>query len=180
MFIYHHIKLYLLLFLAGCLEFNVYLVEQDVPGLQVYLQLYLLLVTSWQYVAVHSFYDILKGLLYLLLLRWVTCYQWYNFWPRDHSSSIAGKHFIWPIVCSPPPTSSFYQKQSPLSFWNPPTHTLWTLWWICQRLLLACHLCQLLCFYIAFVWAFVRMDMFNYKIWPWTGSLTRRARGKYM
>lgn len=80
----------------------------------------------------------------------------------------------------PPPTSSFYQKQSPLSFWNPPTHTLWTLWWICQRLLLACHLCQLLCFYIAFVWAFVRMDMFNYKIWPWTGSLTRRARGKYM
>lgn len=124
MFIYHHIKLYLLLFLAGCLEFNVYLVEQDVPGLQVYLQLYLLLVTSWQYVAVHSFYDILRGLLYLLLLRWVTCYQWYNFWPRDHSSSIAGKHFIWPIVCSPPPPLPHFTKNKVHCHFEIPLHTL--------------------------------------------------------
>ena len=53
---------------AGRLGSSVYLVEQDVPGLPVYLHFYLLLVTSWQSLVVRCFCDILRGPHYLQLL----------------------------------------------------------------------------------------------------------------
>lgn len=52
-----------------------------------------------------------------------------NFWPRGHSSSIAGKHFMWPIFCSPsPPRFLILPKtKSIVILKSPYTHFLNTL-----------------------------------------------------